>query len=420
MEGTNDGEVSIPPWLNAELLTEILSEETNSNISVTNVDVKTAVPKGDNYLSTLYRITVECNESKDGNEVNTYFLVLKTLPSGDFIQKLLSDMEGFEKELRMYQITLPAMYRAMKDVNNGKLRPLSARYLPTRRKNIIVLEDLQHLGYKMANRQAGLDLEHCKMAVRSLARFHALSVALHKTDPSSMDMYSEGMYKNTKERRENLKLHFEFSLNTIASMTEKWPGYEKYSNKIRALIPTSTDQIIKSVEPKKDSLNVLNHGDYWVNNIMFHYCPKTGKVDDAILIDFQIARFASPALDLQYFLCTSTNDDMRFRQTDLLLSEYHTELSDTLKSLELDPDQFTLQQLKEEFEEKEMFGLITVCTMLCAMLASSSETPDLSELRDDFKEDDYDANPLRKALEGNRYRQVLQTFLHYYESKGIL
>lgn len=43
---------------------------------------------------------------------------------------------------------------------------------------LLVMEDLAPLGFCMACRQAGLDLPHCILAIRGLARFHATSVAV--------------------------------------------------------------------------------------------------------------------------------------------------------------------------------------------------------------------------------------------------
>lgn len=42
----------------------------------------------------------------------------------------------------------------------------------------LIVEDLAPKGFRMADRQAGLDLDHCLIAIRNLAAFHASSVAL--------------------------------------------------------------------------------------------------------------------------------------------------------------------------------------------------------------------------------------------------
>ena len=44
--------------------------------------------------------------------------------------------------------------------------------------SFLVMEDLAQLGYRMANRQAGLDLSHSLLAIGRLAKLHACSVAL--------------------------------------------------------------------------------------------------------------------------------------------------------------------------------------------------------------------------------------------------
>ena len=43
---------------------------------------------------------------------------------------------------------------------------------------LLVIEDLASLGFRMADRLSGLDLDHSLLAFRVLARFHAASVVL--------------------------------------------------------------------------------------------------------------------------------------------------------------------------------------------------------------------------------------------------
>jgi hypothetical protein len=58
--------------------------------------------------------------------------------------------------------------------------PISGKSLFVQRESpiLLVMEDLAPLGFKMACRRSGLDMNHCILAIRGLARFHAASVAL--------------------------------------------------------------------------------------------------------------------------------------------------------------------------------------------------------------------------------------------------
>lgn len=51
-------------------------------------------------------------------------------------------------------------------------------YVQEENPTLLVMEDLAPLGYRMACRHSGLDLDHCILALRGLARFHATSVAI--------------------------------------------------------------------------------------------------------------------------------------------------------------------------------------------------------------------------------------------------
>ena len=76
----------------------------------------------------------------------------------------------------MMENTLQKMNDLLSD---GNVR-LGARVLYTEigDPSLLVIEDLAPLGFRMADRQAGLDLQHCLLAINRLAQFHASSVAL--------------------------------------------------------------------------------------------------------------------------------------------------------------------------------------------------------------------------------------------------
>lgn len=84
-------------------------------------------------------------------------------------------MKCFEYEVSMMSDTLKKMNNLI-----GRSHSFNAKLLFSQMTDpiLMVLEDLAPFGYRMADRMAGLDMDHTLMAVRSLAKFHAASVVL--------------------------------------------------------------------------------------------------------------------------------------------------------------------------------------------------------------------------------------------------
>lgn len=409
----------VPDWLNKEFMKSAIQKEVNgSNIVVTKCDVQLAASKDNHFGSSLLRVHTEYSFT-DKNHISTTgtkHLIVKSLPKAEIMRTLMTLTGIFERETDMYLVALPAMYRVAEELIGSKVQYLTSRCIYSV-PDILVLEDLDQLGYKMADRRSGLDLRHCQLALRSLAHFHGLSVALHRKDPISMSLFSEVFYK--EEQRTLLSTMFGPGLQTLASVVAKWPGFERFAEKIRKMAETLVTKTIEVVKPKDGSLSVLNHGDFWTNNILFKRSSGSDVPEQAMFVDFQISRFSSPALDLQYFMYTSPSQEVRFEHMDDLLETYHTELRKTLKMLGCSDVEFTIEHLKKEFEERAYFGLITACSTLSIVLADPKDTTDFENVTfDDMKA--VEGNPMEKSFSGTLYRETFQKLLLYFESKGIL
>lgn len=409
----------VPDWLNKKFLKSAIQKEVNgSDIDVSNFDVQLAVSKGHNFASSLLRVRVECSFT-DQNHISTTatkHLIVKSLPKSEMMRIMLTQTGIFKRETDVYLVALPAMYRVAEELTGCKVQYLTSRCIYSV-PNILVLEDLNHLGYKMADGRGGLDLLHCQLALRSLANFHGMSVALHRKYPSSMSLFNEVFYK--EEQRTLLSSTIEPGIQTLASVVAKWPGFERFADKIRKMAETTVNKAIEVVKPKDGSLSVLNHGDFWANNILFKYSSGSEVAEEAMFVDFQISRFSSPALDLQYFMYTSASQEVRLQHMDDLLETYHAELRKTLEMLGCSDVEFTVEHLKKEFEDRAYFGLITACLFLNLMLAEPKERIDLENVTfDDMRA--VEGNPMEKSFSGTLYRETFQKLLLHFESKGLL
>jgi thiamine kinase-like enzyme len=108
-------------------------------------------------------------------------------------------------------------------------------------------------------------------------------------------------------------------------------------------------------EPMKCGFYVLNHGDNWINNLLFKL-DSEGSAEDVKLIDYQFSYFGSPAGDLFYFLITSLADDVKAKHFDELIEYYHGELVSDLRKLNYSESIPTLDEIYQDLLEKRAFG----------------------------------------------------------------
>ena len=106
----------------------------------------------------------------------------------------------------------------------------------------------------------------------------------------------------------------------------------------------------------ENNFNVLNHGDLWINNMMFLY--KDEQPIDVLMVDFQLSSWNSPVFDLIYFFNTSLHEDIREAGQDELIQFYHENLVKTLRKLNYRGKIITLHELQLQFLEKQLCGKI--------------------------------------------------------------
>ncbi|XP_067004289.2 uncharacterized protein [Anabrus simplex] len=355
---------AVPSWLDTDFFETTLRNAYHEkpDLRVIKVFVRPITAKGDNLGSALYRAVIDCEIESNSLK---YHLIVKSFPTGDLFRQLVVEMGVFRREFHIYKFTLPAMHALLNKVPDLKESTFSARNFPTSRTDTLVLEDLNADGYQLAERSHQLDLQHCVAALRTLANFHALSIILSINVPRSMETFRESFY--IEERREMIAEFLEPNLLSLADLVEGWTGFERFGDKLRMVASQAVDCIINVAKAKRGSIAVLNHGDFWVNNILFKYNDYHA-VTDVKIVDFQSCRYASPALDLQYFIYTSPDESVRTDHLDLLLREYHASLGSTLGVLGYGDYLFSMDQLRQEMKDKAIYGLVSACTDLGTVL----------------------------------------------------
>lgn len=129
-------------------------------------------------------------------------------------------------------------------------------------------------------------------------------------------------------------------------------------------------------------------------------------------IDFQFSYFASPGIDINYFLSTSCKVDvLRNHRTDLLKA-YYKSLSETLKKCNFSPIP-SWEDIKYEVFRKELYGFMAFATLspIMSMDSESSTDNDLSNMASEEKQ--------KQIFQGKVYMELLDFCLDRYDKLGI-
>jgi len=132
---------------------------------------------------------------------------------------------------------------------------------------------------------------------------------------------------------------------------------------------------LKTVEKKPNTIAVLNHGDLWVNNMMFR--KKNNTAIDVTLIDLQVAYYGTLGLDLHYFLNTSVPTEILKTKRYELLRFYYSHLKATLNKLNYNKIP-TWEEFKNEIRATEFYGFFAYEAVLPVIALDKEASKDNS------------------------------------------
>lgn len=94
----------------------------------------------------------------------------------------------------------------------------------------------------------------------------------------------------------------------------------------------------------------------------------------------------SPALDLSYYLLTSTTKELRVRYDDLL-KVYYDSMSELITKLGSDPKKlFPFAELKQQLKKFGVYGVIMAPILLQVIVSDSKNIVDMDNIDGDTKD----------------------------------
>jgi len=238
-------------------------------------------------------------------------------------------------------------------------------------------------------------------------------------DPHIFDAYGDGMLSPRGLAKDDGLLMQFFSGNgkELHHLVSTWPGFEKIAEKIGKYMQNQRANLERSQAPQEKEVKVLNHGDLWVNNMLFKY-DGAQRPQDLILIDFQLSVWGSPGIDLNYFFYTSlTLEVLRHRRTQLLRT-YHARLAKTLLDLDMGIPVPSYEQILEEVHRRESYGFFASYGIFPTVSQDKAQTADNN--LENFKDADFAKQKVRQMFQSRRLADTLRYTLPHFERAGVL
>ncbi|KAM7360752.1 uncharacterized protein ACRADG_007480 [Cochliomyia hominivorax] len=407
--------ISIPSWVTKEYFQNIVLRDEPKASDIQNFTPIAAVPPGENFASLMLRIHMDL-VMKDGSIKHKTF-ILKTMTNSDK-DELGNNFPLFPKELKMYQRYLPAFEELYKSIGlNISLAPKCL--LCEQNDGLInfVFEDLKEKGFMNIDRMEGCDMNHMKKSLRRLAELHAASAVYQERYGDYPDEFQIGMV-DLKAGADFQKNLFQTRIQTFQKAMLQW-GLEDVNQYLKNF-PTVEQYwkcCVSTLEQKSNSFNVLNHGDFWSNNIMFSYSPNSD-LNELIFLDYQFCKWGSPVEDLLVFITNSAAKDIKIKEFDHFIYIYHERLVECLKLLKFQKPLPKLRDLfKDVFDKKNSFYAFFGCLndLVIVMLPNDND----SNIHNLCRSDEFGDRFRMKAFTNPRYVAAVKEVYPFYFRRGL-
>ncbi|KAK0094729.1 hypothetical protein PV326_010175 [Microctonus aethiopoides] len=296
-------------------LKSILQQSFENEIEIDKAEWKYLTDPGENFGSLIFAIdvTLICD-----SKTKLLHVVAKLPPPSSYLLKLFNSPCTFSKELAFYKELTPEFLQLQRE--NGILDPefswLGPHYIGGRmslndnetfdNQASIVLENLNSSGYKMADRLIGLNKSQTEFAVKQLAKFHAIGIAMREKKPKLfMKVVTPALVHVANETAEQCVMDMiEKSIEDLSKIDEAKP----YMNVVKKSIEIAGKTEIHKT--KSDEMwCTLVHNDFWVNNMMFKF-NESNDVIDMKIVDFQLCAYDFGVKDLIFFLISSPMNEI--------------------------------------------------------------------------------------------------------------
>lgn len=232
------------------------------------VVVETLGKAGDNYTAAVKRVKIEDNQ----NNGRTLKIIAKFAPSNQTLREMSKMELLFKNEHIVYTKLIPKLEQLQHTAGIPEEDRLKYAVFhgsnPVAPHEVILLEDLNELGYTMLDRFTSLTNECVRSVLKNLAILHALSYAMKQKDPEIFEELRNelfDMWANISTDEDGRKYFEQIESNVIPLLES-----DVHKKVVKGIMTETLNANLRFAKINKDSKHaVIQQGDSWTNNIMF-------------------------------------------------------------------------------------------------------------------------------------------------------
>ncbi|KAI5640284.1 ecdysteroid kinase domain-containing protein [Phthorimaea operculella] len=391
-----------------KLVTDVLNDKGFSDAKITENAVGEA---GDNYVANVKRVVAE----KNGE---TFKMVAKIAPRIEQLRVAMNARVLFINEHVMYNEVLPKFTELEKasGIPEEERLKYAACYgtITEEFDELILLEDLKESNYTMLDRFKSLTDGEIKLVLKNFAKLHTLSYALRHQEPETYAKYKSKLMNYSKlfeiSPEQSNKFFETIEADCISILKE-----EKYEKGIKGTVSKLIDLDKENGEWDFNSrYSVIQQGDSWTNNIMFHL--EDGKAVSCCMIDYQMSRINSPVADLTYAILNCTDHKTRKQHFIDWIDYYHSELAKCLQAFDLEAEYvYPRDQLDADLKRH---GKLSVATGAMLAFVLSRESAEAKKFKADMEKFDFqDEAKMDEMMEFNNVASMSDKTQDVFRSK---
>lgn len=268
---------------------------------------------GDNFLGIMTAITVSGKQRKNGiiNQQSLY-LICKAPPLNEIRKKNWKSNLVFEREIYIYTKLLPTFVRFQRE--KGLSEADSFLSFPKVYKcevseehdtYLLIMEDLRVKNYEMWPKEKMIALDHEMLALKELAKFHAISFAMQDQRPNEFEQFKQLTDVSMEILMNGFGSVMSQSMDRLVDVLEN-PQHKKLVENFRTRYMDVIEKILTESEStehaviRHGNISILHSflpliyifinflGDFWNNNFMFQYSSSNGNVSDQEFVKYRI------------------------------------------------------------------------------------------------------------------------------------